>query len=199
MNCLMDIERSGNIIIAGVGGQGSLLASRVIGSVFLALGRDVKVSEVHGMSQRGGSVVTYVRYGTSPVASPVVCAGEADIILSFEQLEAARWLSCLKPGGTVITGTQRINPMPVIAGSMAYPANLVEKIKSADINIRAADASALAERAGNVKAANVVLIGMLSKLFGIDRQIWLDALRQNIPAKLLEVNLAAFALGEEAA
>lgn len=194
----MDKNSTSSIMIVGVGGQGSLLASRVIGDVFLTLGNDVKVSEVHGMSQRGGSVVTYVRFGDD-VASPVVCEGEADIILSFEQLEAARWLSCLKPGGTIITGTQRINPMPVISGAAAYPDRLTEKLSSAGVDVRAADAVLLAERAGSAKAANVVLIGMLSKLFSFDRQLWLDALRQNVPAKLLDVNLAAFALGEEAA
>jgi Pyruvate:ferredoxin oxidoreductase and related 2-oxoacid:ferredoxin oxidoreductases, gamma subunit len=185
-------------MIVGVGGQGSLLASRVIGSVFLALGNDVKVSEVHGMSQRGGSVVTYVRFGEN-VASPVVCEGEADIILSFEQLEAARWLPCLKPDGTIITGTQRINPMPVVSGAAVYPEQLIDKLHDLGVDIRAADASSLAEQAGSVKAANVVLIGMLSKLFSFNREVWIDALRQNIPAKLLEINLAAFALGEAAA
>jgi Pyruvate:ferredoxin oxidoreductase and related 2-oxoacid:ferredoxin oxidoreductases, gamma subunit len=194
----MNKSATSSIMIVGVGGQGSLLASRVIGSVFLALGNDVKVSEVHGMSQRGGSVVTYVRFGEN-VASPVVCEGEADIILSFEQLEAARWLPCLKPDGTIITGTQRINPMPVVSGAAVYPEQLIDKLHDLGVDIRAADASSLAEQAGSVKAANVVLIGMLSKLFSFNREVWIDALRQNIPAKLLEINLAAFALGEAAA
>lgn len=194
----MDNSKTFSIMIVGVGGQGSLLASRIIGDVFLALGHDVKVSEVHGMSQRGGSVVTYVRFGEN-VASPVVCEGEADIILSFEQLEAARWLPCLKPGGTIITGTQRINPMPVIAGTAAYPDGIIGKLKAQGIDVRAADAASLAERAGNIKAANVVLIGMLSKLFGFDRKVWIDALQNNVPGKFLDVNLAAFELGEAAA
>ena len=194
----MDKNITSSIMIVGVGGQGSLLASRVIGHVFLERGCDVKVSEVHGMSQRGGSVVTYVRFGEN-VSSPVVCGGEADVILSFEQLEAARWLPCLRAGGTVITSTQRINPMPVITGVSVYPDNLIGKIKDSGVDIRSADADSLAERAGNIKAANVVLIGMLSKLFEFDRQVWLDALREFVPAKFLDVNLAAFALGEEAA
>ena len=109
-----------NIMIVGVGGQGSLLASRILGAAALSSGYDVKVSEVHGMSQRGGSVVTYVRYGEN-VASPVICEGEADVILSFEKLEAARWLPYLRIGGTVVTGTQEINPMPVITGAAQYP------------------------------------------------------------------------------
>lgn len=194
----MDNTKTFSIMIVGVGGQGSLLASRIIGDVFLTLGHDVKVSEVHGMSQRGGSVVTYVRFGES-VASPVVCDGEADIILSFEQLEAARWLSCLKPGGTIITGTQRINPMPVIAGTASYPDDIIGKLKTQGVDVRAADAASLAQHAGNIKAANVVLIGMLSKLFDFDRKIWIDALKSNVPEKLLDVNLAAFKLGEAAA
>jgi len=194
----MDKTQTFSIMIVGVGGQGSLLASRIIGDVFLAQGYDVKVSEVHGMSQRGGSVVTYVRFGEN-VASPVICEGEADIILSFEQLEAARWLPSLKPGGKIITATQRINPMPVIAGTAKYPENLIEKLKAQGASVIAVDAAALAERAGNIKAANVVLIGVLSKLFGINRDVWLSALKDNIPQKYIDVNIAAFELGEKAA
>jgi len=194
----MDKTQTFSIMIVGVGGQGSLLASRIIGDVFLAQGYDVKVSEVHGMSQRGGSVVTYVRFGEN-VASPVICEGEADIILSFEQLEAARWLPSLKPGGKIITATQRINPMPVIAGTAKYPENLIEKLKAQGASVIAVDAAALAERAGNIKAANVVLIGVLSKLFGINRDVWLSALKDNVPQKYIDVNIAAFELGEKAA
>jgi len=194
----MDKTQTFSIMIVGVGGQGSLLASRIIGDVFLAQGYDVKVSEVHGMSQRCGSVVTYVRFGEN-VASPVICEGEADIILSFEQLEAARWLPSLKPGGKIITATQRINPMPVIAGTAKYPENLIEKLKAQGASVIAVDAAALAERAGNIKAANVVLIGVLSKLFGINRDVWLSALKDNVPQKYIDVNIAAFELGEKAA
>ena len=186
----MNITETFSIMIVGVGGQGSLLASRILGDVFLAQGFDVKVSEVHGMSQRGGSVVTYVRFGKS-VASPVVCDGEADIVLSFEQLEAARWLPNLKPGGKIITATQRINPMPVIAGTAKYPDDLIGRLKEQGIGVLDVDAAALAERAGNIKAANVVLIGVLSTLFDIDRQVWVDALKANVPQKYLDVNIAA--------
>ena len=119
-----------NIMIVGVGGQGSLLASKILGKAAMDAGYDVKVSEVHGMSQRGGSVVTYVRYGDEPVYSPVIGAGEADVILSFELLESARWLPCLKIGGTVVTSLQQINPMPVIVGAAAYPDELVEKMQA---------------------------------------------------------------------
>ena len=113
-----------NIMIVGVGGQGSLLASKLLGKLLLTRGYDVKVSEVHGMSQRGGSVVTYVRYGER-VCSPVIDEGEADFIVSFELLEAARWTNVLRPGGKIVTNTQNINPMPVITGAAEYPAELV--------------------------------------------------------------------------
>ena len=133
-----------NIMIVGVGGQGSLLASRILGRAAMDAGYDVKVSEVHGMSQRGGSVVTYVRYGDEPVYSPVIGAGEADVILSFELLESARWLPCLKIGGTVVTSLQQINPMPVIVGAAEYPAELVEKMQALAVDIRAYDVQSIA-------------------------------------------------------
>lgn len=115
-------------MIAGVGGQGTLLASRIIGALALGRGFDVKVSEVHGMAQRGGSVVTYVRYSDGTVASPIICRGEADFLLCFEQLEAARWLPCLKKDGELIVNTQEILPMPVITGAQKYPEGIIEKI-----------------------------------------------------------------------
>lgn len=183
-----------SIMIVGVGGQGTLLASRVIGSVLLTGGYDVKVSEVHGMSQRGGSVVTYVRYGDK-VASPIIEKGQADLIISFELLEAARWVSYLKKGGKMITNTQQIEPMPVITGAVKYPENIVENIKAAGVDITAADALSLAVEAGTPKAVNVVLMGMVSKTVSFDEQVWLDALRQCVPPKALDVNLKAFELG----
>jgi len=183
-----------NIMIVGVGGQGSLLASKILGKAALSCGYDVKVSEVHGMSQRGGSVVTYVKYGDS-VSSPVICRGEADFILSFEQLEAYRWLPYLKKGGTIVTGTQKISPMPVITGVKEYPDDIVEKIKEAGVSVYAADALDLADKAGNQKTANVVLLGLLSRYLGIDKDIVLDALRSSVPEKFLDVNLKAFELG----
>ena len=145
-----------NIMIVGVGGQGSLLASKLLGHLLLEQGYDVKVSEVHGMSQRGGSVVTYVRYGDN-VASPIIDEGEADFIVSFELLEAARWLPYLKEDGQIITNIQQIDPMPVVTGAAAYPENLVEKMKAVGADVDAVDCVALAARAGNIKAANLVL------------------------------------------
>ncbi len=186
-----------SIMIVGVGGQGSLLASRLIGNVLLAKGYEVKVSEVHGMSQRGGSVVTYVKYGDE-VCSPVVEKGEADVIISFEQLEAARWLSYLKKGGHLITSTQRIDPMPVITGAAQYPDEIIEKIKNLDIDVVAVDALTLAEEAGNPKASNVVLMGVVSTKMSFDESLWQSAIEQCVPAKFLELNKKAFALGREA-
>ena len=183
-----------NIMIVGVGGQGSLLASRIIGDAALIDGHDVKVSEVHGMSQRGGSVVTYVKYGKK-VASPIICKGEADIILSFELLEAARWLPYLKKNGTIVVNTQKINPMPVVNGTMEYPEELVKKMKDKGINVIAADTLEIAKQAGNEKAANVALIGLASKYLGFSEETLEKALEEAVPQKFLELNKKAFALG----
>ncbi|MBQ1950988.1 MAG: indolepyruvate oxidoreductase subunit beta [Clostridia bacterium] len=184
-----------NIMIVGVGGQGTLLASKLLGRLLLSKGYDVKVSEVHGMSQRGGSVVTYVRYGDK-VYSPVVDKGEADVIVSFEMLEAARWVEYLRTGGTLITNTQQVNPMPVITGAMAYPENLQEKITALGVQLDAVDALALAEQAGNAKAVNLVLMGRLSRYFDFTEQEWMDAIEQSVPPKFLELNKQAFLLGQ---
>lgn len=183
-----------NIMIVGVGGQGSLLASRIIGNAVLLAGFDVKVSEVHGMSQRGGSVVTYVKYGEK-VASPIICRGEADIILSFEQLEAARWLPYLKPDGVIIMSTQKINPMPVITGVAAYPDDLETKLAAQGVTVIAADALALAREAGNEKASNVALIGLMSAYMGFDIDIIIRAVEMSVPPKFIDVNMKAFELG----
>ena len=185
-----------SIMIVGVGGQGTLLASKLLGNVLIGAGYDVKLSEVHGMSQRGGSVVTYVRYGDK-VYSPIVDQGEADYILSFEILESARWISYLKKGGKIITNTQKTWPMPVITGAMEYPENIVEKL-SAKVDVLAVDALSLAEQAGSPKAVNVVLIGVLSKLMDIPEEAWQKAIDETVPAKFLELNKKAFALGRNA-
>jgi indolepyruvate ferredoxin oxidoreductase beta subunit len=183
-----------NIMIVGVGGQGSLLASKLLGRLLMNEGYDVKVSEVHGMSQRGGSVVTYVRYGDK-VASPVIDRGEADYIVSFELLEAARWLGHLAPDGQIITNTQQIEPMPVITGASAYPENLVEKMREAGAKVDALDALGLAEEAGSSKAVNIVLIGRLSKYFELPESTWVRAIEETVPEKFLELNKKAFELG----
>lgn len=184
-----------SIMIVGVGGQGSLLASRIIGNVLLSEGYDVKVSEVHGMSQRGGSVVTYVKYGDK-VYSPVIEKGEADIIMSFEMLEAARWLSYLKKGGHLITSTQQLDPMPVITGAAKYPENITEKLSALGADVISADALSLAEEAGSAKASNVVLIGLIASKMDFPDEVWKSAIKQCVPEKFLELNLKAFELGK---
>lgn len=187
-----------NIMIVGVGGQGTLLASKLLGYVLLHRGWDVKVSEVHGMSQRGGSVVTYVRYGEK-VYSPVIDKGEADLILSFEQLEAARWLEYLKPDGQIITNTQKMDPLPVITGAAEYPDRLIEKMRAAGAKVDAEDFLALAMEAGSSKAVNIALLGRLSTYFpDIPEEDWQSAIDANVPPKFLELNRKAFALGRAA-
>ncbi len=186
-----------NIMIVGVGGQGSLLASKLLGHLLLNQGFDVKVSEVHGMSQRGGSVVTFVRYG-SQVHSPVIDKGQADAIVSFELLEAARWLEYLKPGGKIVTNTQQIDPMPVITGAAQYPQGLVEKMQAKGAAVDAINCLSLAEEAGNLKAVNLVLLGRLSHYFDFPEEAWQAAIEACVPAKFLEVNKKAFALGQTA-
>lgn len=185
-----------NVMIVGVGGQGSLLASKLLGKLLLNEGYDVKVSEVHGMSQRGGSVVTYVRFGEK-VYSPVIDKGEADFIVSFEQLEAARYLAYLKPDGRVVTNTQKIDPMPVITGAMPYPDDLIGKMREKGFAVDAMDCLALAEQAGSAKAVNIVLMGRLSKYFDISAEKWVRAIEECVPEKFLELNKKAFALGRE--
>ncbi|MCM1268641.1 MAG: indolepyruvate oxidoreductase subunit beta [Bacteroidales bacterium] len=186
-----------NIMIVGVGGQGTLLASKLLGRLLLTKGYDVKVSEVHGMSQRGGSVVTYVRWGER-VYSPIIDKGQAYCILSFELLEAARYTEFLKPGGRIIVNSQQVNPMPVIAGAAVYPENLTEKLLALGIQVDALDALTLAEEAGSSKAVNLVLMGRLANYFDFTKEEWMEAIEQSVPPKFLELNKKAFALGESA-
>ncbi len=182
-----------NIMIVGVGGQGTLLASRILGGVAIKEGYDVKVSEVHGMSQRGGSVVTYVKYGDK-VYSPIIDRGEADIVLAFEILEAYRAMPYLKKGGKMIANTQQMNPMPVITGAMEYPADIEKKLAE-KINLQAVDALSLAEQAGTIKAVNVVLIGLLAKSMDVDKSVWIETIKETVPEKFIDLNLKAFELG----
>ena len=183
-----------SIMIVGVGGQGTLLASRLLGAALISVGYDVKVSEVHGMSQRGGSVVTYVKYGDK-VDSRIVQKGQADLILAFEQLEAARWLPFLKTDGTIIANTQKMDPMPVVTGVATYPEGVLEAIRKTGVKLQAVDALSLAVEAGSSKAVNVVLIGVMAAHMDIDRAVWEQAIRDTVPAKFLEMNLKAFDLG----
>lgn len=183
-----------NIMIVGVGGQGSLLASKLLGHLLLKEGYDVKVSEVHGMSQRGGSVVTYVRFGEK-VYSPIIDKGEADFIVSFEQMEAARYVEYLKEGGRIVVNTQKVDPMPVITGAAEYPDNLIEKLTGLGIQVDAMDCLSIASEAGSSKAVNIVLMGRLSKYFDIPYEKWITAIEECVPPKFLELNKKAFALG----
>ena len=185
-----------NIMIVGVGGQGTLLASRILGNGVISSGYDVKVSEVHGMSQRGGGVVTYVKYGEK-VFSPIIDKAEADIILAFERLEAYRALPFLKKDGKLIVNDRRIDPMPVITGAMEYPEGITEEMKE-KADVTALDALALAEEAGSPKAVNVVMIGLMAKHTDIAYNRWVDTIKKTVPAKLLDINLKAFDLGYQA-
>ena len=183
-----------NIMIAGVGGQGTLLASKLLGSLLIGQGYDVKVSEVHGMAQRGGSVVTYVRYGER-VASPIIDRGEADILVAFELLEAARWAGYLRPEGVLIANTQQILPMPVITGAAVYPEDLAERLREGCGRAVLVDALAPAEEAGSAKAVNVVLMGILSTVLGIPEAAWMAALERQLKPALVEMNTKAFYIG----
>ena len=183
-----------NIMIVGVGGQGSLLASKLLGRLLVDEGYDVKVSEVHGMSQRGGSVVTYVRFGEK-VYSPLIAAGEADYIISFEKLEAARWAECLKAGGRIIVNTQEIDPMPVIIGNAEYPSGILEELKAKGVQVDATDALSIALQAGSAKAVNIVLMARLAKYFDIPYEKWISAIENTVAPKFADLNKKAFELG----
>lgn len=186
-----------SLMIVGVGGQGTLLASKLLGRLLVSEGYDVKVSEVHGMSQRGGSVVTYVRFGEK-VYSPIVERGEADYIISFEKAEAARWLPFLKKGGKIIVNTQQIDPMPVIIGAAEYPETVIDDMKALGVDVDAIDALAPAMEAGSAKAVNIVLMGRLARHFDIPREKWTAAIAQSVAPKFVEMNEKAFALGYDA-
>ena len=178
-----------------------MLASRITGHLLLAKGFDAKVSEVHGMSQRGGSVTTYVKYAESEnekVHSPIVDKGEADIIVAFELMEAARWTEYLKDGGIMIINTQRIEPMPVITGAVKYNEDIIDKIKPLGITVLDLNALDLAEKAGNAKSVNVVMMGALSNKLDFEKELWEEAVKACAPKKTLDVNLKAFELGRNA-
>lgn len=187
-------EKVTNILIVGVGGQGTLLTSRIIAQVAVQMGFDVKVSEIHGMAQRGGSVVSQVRYGRQ-VFSPIISKGEADIILAFEKIEAARWLDYLKPEGMVIINNERVNSLPVMSGKVKYPDHIHERVAELVPKTTIVDATDIAVRCGNVRAANVVLVGMISQAMGIPAQEVEKAITAIVPARALDVNLKAFREG----
>lgn len=192
----MNKEQTTNILLVGVGGQGIILASKIIARAALDRGLDVKLSEIHGMSQRGGSVVTQVRVGPE-IHSPLIEKGQADYIMASELLEAWRWLPYLKEGGTVITSRQQINPMPVIIGKQPYPENLADRLQAAGAKTVLLDAYQLATQAGFAKSANIVLVGALFNAMGLSQETGQSALAQEVKAQFLPVNEKAFAAGYE--
>lgn len=187
-----------NILIVGVGGQGTLLASVLLGNLGLEKGYDVKLSEVHGMAQRGGSVVTHVKISEDTVNSPLIEEGDADVIIAFEELEAYRWLPYLKKDGTIYVNTQKILPMPVIQGQAKYPENIMEVLEASAGTVKAFDALAIAEECGSVKAVNVVLLGAASKDLPFDEGSWIKVIEENVKPKFIELNKKAFAMGRDA-
>lgn len=191
------MDRS-NILIVGVGGQGTLLASVLLGNLALSGGYDVKLSEVHGMAQRGGSVVTHVKISKEGVSSPLIEEGDADVIIAFEELEAYRWLPYLKKGGTMYVNTQQILPMPVILGQAEYPENIGKTLEEKAGTVKAFDALKIAEECGSVKAVNVVLLGAASKDLPFDEDAWLKVIEENVKPKFIDLNKKAFELGRNA-
>ena len=197
MSAQTEGKRTMNMLISGVGGQGVVLASYVLSQVAMAEEYEVKQSEVHGMSQRGGSVTSHLRFGDK-VNSPLVSPGTVDILLSFEPLEAMRYVHWLKPGGLLVYNTVRVNPSPVAAGLAEYPADIDERIKAAWPNVRAVDAASLATQAGTVKAVNVVMLGAVSQSLPFADTTWEEVIRRVVPPKTIDVNLKAFELGRAA-
>ena len=185
-----------NIMIVGVGGQGTLLTSRIIGKAALSEGCDVKISEVHGMAQRGGSVVTFVRFGEK-VNEPVVEEGQADVIISFERLEAKRYAHFLKKDGVLVVNDCRIDPMTVVIGAKTYPENIIEDLKT-EHSIYAIDGQKIAIELGNSKVLNSVVLGYAASFIGFDKQTWLDTVASTVPAKTIEINEKAFLAGYNA-
>ena len=183
-----------DVLMVGVGGQGAILASKILAQVAQDQNYEVKVSEIHGMAQRGGSVVTHVRIGDR-VHAPIISEGKADVILAFERLEALRWVHYLKPGGAIIINDQTIAPVPVLLGLQQYPAGIIEEVRKHVPGTITLDALELARQSGNDKASNVVLIGVLARRMDIPKDAWISALEKKVPAKFLEANQKAFEMG----
>ncbi|MBR3787655.1 MAG: indolepyruvate oxidoreductase subunit beta [Firmicutes bacterium] len=187
-----------NILIVGVGGQGTLLASVILGNLALDKDLDVKLSEVHGMAQRGGSVVTHVKISEDGVNSPLIEEGDADVIIAFEELEAYRWLPYLKKGGTMYVNTQQWLPMPVVMGQAKYPEDILKTLEKNAAKVKAFDALKIAEECGSVKAVNVVLLGAASNDLPFDEDAWIRVIEENVKPKFVDLNKKAFELGRNA-
>ncbi len=186
-----------SILLVGVGGQGTILAGKLLTTGLMEAGYDVKMSEIHGMSQRGGSVSTHVRYGDK-VEAPVIEEGGADILVAFEEMEALRWLKFVKPGGKVVVNKTRIRSMPQLSGDIVYPFGALEEIAS-HTSLKAIDAQKIAEELGNGKAANVVLLGRLTEAMGLEDIDWEQVIRENVKERFVDLNLKAFRAGKEIA
>lgn len=184
-----------NIMIVGVGGQGTLLTSRILGGIIMDAGYDVKLSEVHGMAQRGGSVVTFVRYGKS-VAEPIVEEGQVDVLIAFERLEALRYAHFLKEDGVVIVNDWRIDPITVVTGVAEYPDNIIEDM-SKNHTVYSMNAMEEAVKLGNTKTFNVIILGLAAKYMDFDKEAWLSIIEKTVPPKTIEMNKKAFLLGYE--
>ena len=187
-----------NILIVGVGGQGTLLASVLLGNLALDKDYDVKLSEVHGMAQRGGSVVTHVKISEDGVNSPLIEEGDADVIIAFEELEAYRWLPYLKKGGTMYVNTQQWLPMPVVMGQAKYPEDILKTLEKNAAKVKAFDALKIAEECGSVKAVNVVLLGAASNDLPFNEDAWIKVIEENVKPKFVDLNKKAFELGRNA-
>ncbi|MBO4972156.1 MAG: indolepyruvate oxidoreductase subunit beta [Clostridia bacterium] len=185
-----------NIMIVGVGGQGTLLTSRIIGKAALECGYDVKISEVHGMAQRGGSVVTFVRFGDK-VSEPVVEEGQADVIIAFERLEALRYSHFLKKDGVIVVNDCKIDPMTVVTGAKQYPSGILDQLKKKH-SVYAIDGQKIALALGNSKVLNSVVLGYSARFIGFDEQTWIDTVAATVPPKTVEINKLAFAEGYKA-
>ncbi|MBR5375962.1 MAG: indolepyruvate oxidoreductase subunit beta [Lachnospiraceae bacterium] len=186
-------EVTKNIMIVGVGGQGTLLTSRILGALMSEAGYDVKISEVHGMAQRGGSVVTYVRYGKN-VHEPIVEEGQADVLIAFERLEAARYAHFLKKDGVLILNDERIDPMPVVTGAAKYPENIKEEL-SEKYTVYSVDAMAEAKKIGNQKVFNLVVLGMAARHMDFSKEQWMKVIESRVPPKTIDINKRAFEAG----
>ena len=186
-----------NIMIVGVGGQGTLLTSRILGGITVEAGYDVKLSEVHGMAQRGGSVVTYVRYGEK-VAEPIVEEGQADVLIAFERLEALRYAHFLKKDGVIIVNDQRIDPMPVVTGVAKCPDGIIEEL-SKKYRVVSVDAMDEAIKMGNSRVFNVIILGIAAKNMDFPKEQWIEVIKKTVPPKTIDINVAAFEKGYELA
>lgn len=183
-----------SMLLVGVGGQGTILTSKIISEGLVQIGHDVKMSEIHGMAQRGGSVTTQIKYG-SEVYSPIIGTAEADVLVAFEKAEAVRYLHQLKPNGKLIINDYEIYPLPVLMGKEEYPQNINEKIKNVVENVKIFNAFKIAEELGNSKAQNIVLLGAIIKALGLDKVDWIEIMKQFIPVKLHELNIKALQAG----